>query len=352
MIASSQVGGKLIFTKVQMGDGIIGEADEIQDFIALKQPKLDLTIQKSENKGNGQIEIVAVVDNSKLASGFFGRELGLFAKIGDLGEEKLYCYTNSGNEADYISADPIEDGTPYKDFIAIDAVIGSSQNVTVVVDESKIYVTEEMLNEKIDNHNFDPGAHANLIAAILAQVGNVGDIRFPAMSVKENELKLNGAELSRTAYATLWEWANVNNLVVSDAEWQGVDAEAGAQLKSGLFSSGDGTTTFRIPDHRGMYYSVLDEGRGIDADGASRTVGQMQGDTIRNIEGELHVAEERTDYNPSGAFRTTASYSARTYRSSGGGVAVSVFFDPSMIVPTGDRNRPINIGAFSTIRYK
>jgi|GEM_PF-2194625 hypothetical protein len=185
---------------------------------------------------------------------------------------------------------------------------------------------------------------------IDAQSGEVGDTRLLTLDVKENELKLNGAELSRTTYAKLWDYASRTNKVISEAEWQSLNTDGSPN--TGLFSAGDGENTFRLPDHRGMYYSVLDEGRGNDADGIGRTLGQIQGDAIRNIEGQLHVAEERTDYNPSGAFRTTASYSARTYRSSGGGVAVSVFFDPSMVVPTGDRNRPINIGVFSVIRYK
>ena len=264
MIASSQVGEKLIFTKVQMGDGIIGETEDIQDFISLKQPKMDLTIQKSENKGNGQIEIVAVVDNSGLTSGFFGRELGLFAKIGYLGEERLYCYTNSGNEADYISADPIEDGTPYKDFIAIDAVIGSSPDVTVVVDESKIYVTEE----RLESHNEDPNAHKDLLEKLPSGVPVGTIIPWAGTTPPPGFMICNGASLFTTTY-------------------------------SGLFNAigytwGGSGNVFNIPDFVSAARFLRSQGNGL-------SVGDLQDDAVMNIIGSFAGSAA---YSPDGVFST------------------------------------------------
>lgn len=105
-------------------------------------------------------------------------------------------------------------------------------------------------------------------------MGDIGDIRFPAMTVKSCELKLDGSLISRTNYSALWKWAEENQLVVSESEWS---AE-----KSGLFGAGDGSVTFRLPDLRGQFLRVLDENRKIDIDGTSRTVGTTQGDSYKS----------------------------------------------------------------------
>ena len=49
-------------------------------------------------------------------------------------------------------------------------------------------------------------------------VGDVGDIRSPAMTVKNGELKLDGELLQRKNYPLLWKWAEENQLVVSVAQ--------------------------------------------------------------------------------------------------------------------------------------
>lgn len=68
-------------------------------------------------------------------------------------------------------------------------------------------------------------------------------------------IDIDGAMLSRTAYPTLW--AHVQAVgAVSDAAWLG-----GAY---GQFSSGDGSTTFRLPDIRSHFLRPADKSRGVD----------------------------------------------------------------------------------------
>jgi phage-related tail fiber protein len=89
-------------------------------------------------------------------------------------------------------------------------------------------------------------------------------------------LELDGAGgLSRQAYAALWEEAQARGLVVTEAEWQ-----AGA---TGLFSDGDGATTFRLPDWRGEFLRGWDHGRGVDA---GRTLGSQQ---AHDFEAHAHL---------------------------------------------------------------
>jgi hypothetical protein len=76
-------------------------------------------------------------------------------------------------------------------------------------------------------------------------------------------LLANGGLYSRTTYATLWAWAQANTAVQSESAW--------SSTYSGGFSSGDGTTNFRVPDFRGVFFRGLDRGRGIDANRALGT---------------------------------------------------------------------------------
>ncbi len=75
----------------------------------------------------------------------------------------------------------------------------------------------------------------------------------------------NGGLLSRAAYPALWAYAQASgNIAATDAAWA-----------AGMYSPGDGATTFRIPELRGEFLRFADSGRGIDA---GRSVGSFQGD--------------------------------------------------------------------------
>lgn len=71
----------------------------------------------------------------------------------------------------------------------------------------------------------------------------------------DNCLLLNGALVSRATYPDLWAYAQTTS-PVSEAAWTGG--------QSGRFSVGDGATTFRVPDLRGVFTRGLDSGRGLD----------------------------------------------------------------------------------------
>ena len=101
-----------------------------------------------------------------------------------------------------------------------------------------------------------------------------------------------------------------------------------------------------------MYYSVLDEGRGIDTDGIGRTVGQMQGDAIRNITGEIAAGHYQVTYTASGALVNSGGVANNDNGGWSNSMASGFKFDAGEVVPVGNRNRPINIAVFSVIRYK
>ena len=74
---------------------------------------------------------------------------------------------------------------------------------------------------------------------------------------------LVGAEVSRTTYAALWAHAQAIGAVVSDAAWA---------TDKGKFSSGNGNTTFRLPDLADEFIRVR---------GASRVLGSKEADSLK-----------------------------------------------------------------------
>jgi microcystin-dependent protein len=104
-----------------------------------------------------------------------------------------------------------------------------------------------------------------VVAAIASDA--IGRIVFePRTSVRAGYLKLNGAVLKRTDYPALWAYAQSVGAIVAEASW--------ASNNWGCFSSGDGATTFRLPELRGEFIRCWDDARGADA---GRAIGTYQG---------------------------------------------------------------------------
>jgi hypothetical protein len=94
----------------------------------------------------------------------------------------------------------------------------------------------------------------------------VGQIVIEARTTaRAGFLKLNGALLNRADYPLLWAYALASGALVTDAQW-------GAG-NFGCFSTGNGSTSFRIPEVRGEYIRFWDDGRGVDP---GRGIGSWQ----------------------------------------------------------------------------
>ena len=160
MIAKSQNGQTLTFTRVALGDGLIGNEDDPVNFTAIKNERLSAPIAKYTDRGNGQFELQFRVSNQEVETGFWHREIGVMAKI-DEGEEQLYAYTTAGNQASFLydKTTPIEER-----IVNVAFVIGNAQNVQVIVNSSIIYVTLEDMEEALDTHNSSADSHAEAFA--------------------------------------------------------------------------------------------------------------------------------------------------------------------------------------------
>ena len=157
MIAQSQAGGTLIFTKGKLGDGQIGD-QSIPDLTDLINAKMSVDLSSVTAKSDGHVEVKFIVDNVNLDSGFFVREVGIFAKVNEEGVEKLYGYANAGNYTNYLSDKTV----PIDSIITkIDLVVGNASDVAFTTDKSIIYVTLEDAENAFNIHNEAPDAHPN-----------------------------------------------------------------------------------------------------------------------------------------------------------------------------------------------
>lgn len=162
---ANATGQALTFSKVLLGDGNL-EGDSIRSLTQLKGPKLELAVTGGTNLGSGQFQIRAVCSNASLDAGFFAREVGVYAKVGATGVEKLIAYTNGGNFVDYIpdKSVPID-----SQIFKIDIVIGDTENVTVQVKDETYLIKAEM-----DEHNASGSAHENRFK-LFEKVSELGD---------------------------------------------------------------------------------------------------------------------------------------------------------------------------------
>ena len=111
------------------------------------------------------------------------------------------------------------------------------------------------------------------VAAALAGVSGIPTgavVTFPTPTAPAGWQAADGSLLSRTgATAALWAFAQASGVMAaSDAAWT-----------NGGFSPGDGSTTFRIPDARGVFIRGYDNGAGLDGDRAG-TLGTYQADSV------------------------------------------------------------------------
>lgn len=117
------------------------------------------------------------------------------------------------------------------------------------------------------------------IQTLLEKAGEgfaIGDIKFSFAKVVPNGwLRCDGNLYQRSEYPDLYQWATDNNYLVSEETWQATKtANDGGSV--GYFSTGDGSTTFRV-------FNIVDF---VRADASASNTGTYQTDTMRNITGD------------------------------------------------------------------
>lgn len=139
-------------------------------------------------------------------------------------------------------------------------------------------------------------------------------VAFPGITPPAGWLVCDGSLVSRTTYAALYAAAVALGNVVSEATW--------AASAPGAFSVGDGATTFRLPDLRGVFLRGWANGKaGLTFDGA-RAEGSIQAASFVFNQGGAGAAATvpvttNSVYNSDGDTGQNLSYTAGITGSSG-----------------------------------
>lgn len=143
------------------------------------------------------------------------------------------------------------------------------------------------------------------IQALLEKAGEgfaIGDIKFSFAKVVPNGwLRCDGNLYQRSKYPDLYQWATDNNYLVSEETWQSTKtANDGGSV--GYFSTGDGSTTFRV-------FNIVDF---VRADSSVSNTGTYQTDTMRNITAQYEAPayDALITYRTGAATRTGMGSSA------------------------------------------
>ena len=137
LLAKGLAGETITFTKMAIGDGTIATSE--REMTALVNQITTLQLLNVDTKGNGTCEINALLTNKSVTTGFYIRELGIFAHGND-NVEILYAYNTSSN-ADYLppfSANNVVE-IEYIDTIIVDQV----ENITATIDPAVSYITKK-----------------------------------------------------------------------------------------------------------------------------------------------------------------------------------------------------------------
>ena len=204
--------------------------------------------------------------------------------------------------------------------------------------------------EILEGSNYREVIYSQLPSSPYAEVAHNATLTFPAgmiipfagpaENIPEGWLLCDGAEVSRSNYNNLYKAIGV------------------------CWGTGNGTTTFNLPDLRGMFLRGVSGESGNDEDAENRVVltdnggntgnnvGSYQGDAIRNITGTINGLDsyEFIHANISGAFYVQQD--DKYFGSHSGDHDNSlVYFDSSRVVPVGSDNRPKNVYVTYIIKY-
>lgn len=203
--------------------------------------------------------------------------------------------------------------------------------------------------EILEGSNYREVSYAQLPSSPYSEVAHNATLTFPAgmivpfagpaENIPEGWLLCDGAAISRSEYANLYKAISV------------------------CWGTGDGATTFNLPDLRGMFLRGVSGESGNDPDAGNRVVltdnggntgnnvGSYQGDAIRNITGSFYTSSVWPSENKgfvgieivgAGGGQSGSGWDSRS---------ATFTFDASRIVPVGNDNRPKNVYVTYIIKY-
>lgn len=220
----------------------------------------------------------------------------------------------------------------------------SDVNFSAIYYWLKIEILEGGIYREVSYSQLPSSPYSDVAFNAVFPAGMVSPFAGSAEFVPAGWLLCDGSEVSRTEYANLYNVIGVS------------------------WGAGDGSTTFNLPDMRGMFLRGVSGASGNDPDADGRlvlndnggntgnNVGSYQGDAIRNITGEIHGKIVDDGPLPAAAEGSGAlsAYPRTGNNGSDGGNSTGAYnfdFDASRVVPVGNDNRPKNVYVNYIIKY-
>lgn len=146
VISKLVAGSTLEFTRMAIGDGAMPSDKTPLTVTDLSHRLFDVQITSVVSDGNGSATVTGVFSNQDKETGFFYRELGLYAKDPSTQQEILYCYGNAATDAEWIS--PSGASSVIEKEVKIVTIIGNAEKVTATL-ASGVVLTKKEVEDRL-----------------------------------------------------------------------------------------------------------------------------------------------------------------------------------------------------------
>lgn len=206
-LAAKTMEGKILkFSHAQLGSGTLTDTSPsaLKKRTALVKKVMECDILKAKKTADTQATISFLLKNTDAPSSFYFKELGIFAIDPDTKTEVLFAYSNAGNNAEYINNSISELVEKYIDVVTI---IDNASNVSIVLDDTQIYITEKEMNEAIKAALSVTGKNYGIRRKIVDNTNPAWERIADSVGLVANATK-NGSEVQND-FDNLYPWSEI-----------------------------------------------------------------------------------------------------------------------------------------------
>ncbi|MBJ9164823.1 phage tail protein [Citrobacter farmeri] len=347
---ATALGTEVEITQMAVGDGngALPTPNPAQTALTHEQRRAQLNMLTIDPVNTNQIIAEQVIPEE--VGGWWIREIGLFDKDGDMIAVANCAETYKPQ---------LQEGSGRVQVIRVILIVSSTEAVTLKIDPSVVLATRKyvddavievkayadgLLTEHVEAE--DPHKQYPLIANALKEMADAGLVD----KVLENLGLGAGAPpigipffwpLAAMPNTVMDEWSDMVFLKPNGASFSAVEYPKLAKVWTGLV----------IPDMRGEFLRIWDDGRGVDS---GRALLSAQGDAVQSITGSIGRLQMLRDVSYSGPFSIQDSIlsTGLTPSTSGGYGAANYNFDISRVARTAAETRSRNIALNFLVRAK